>query len=422
MPRVLLLAALLLPGAVLGQITGIPELDDLEQEFETLAYGNERQAIHHRHHGHHHLKHRPSLRHHKRALLFAEGPASVAIAPPQDELTAGRHPSVAEKLGHMEQQIHDLTGRKQAAAMARSRLEDDVNKAVFHMNEAVGIKRELARTEAAVRSEVVKLKKLEDDRLRLDRTHGHLVSSLHHIMEPKIQFAETRLKQKQHALHDLEEKAEKWEAEEKKFHTASLAVLEQRRLNKARYETAEETVKKARHDRDVAKKDLEAAKHSVAFNVEGYRFAQAHARAAASEEKRGEETLKDAKHSLKRLDGILNMEQRRVDESMALGKDRVQGKIRELETTKEKTQVKLAKLSKEYRAWQEQQKTWAREVSARKKVTRETSRDYAEHQQAVLDAAQAKVAYDAESDSDWAWDEWPTTRRRDTDEVDLSAD
>jgi hypothetical protein len=37
--------------------------------------------------------------------------------------------------------------------------------------------------------------------------------------------------------------------------------------------------------------------------------------------------MREAELSVKRLTGILNMEQRRVDESMAVGKDRVQGEV-----------------------------------------------------------------------------------------------
>lgn len=407
------LAAALLPGIVVGQIEDLAEFKELEGEFESLAYGG--------HRAHHHRHHRPHLRHHKRAFLVAASPPTTDRAPAPDEaLLPGRHPDVARKLGHMTQAMRDLAGRQQAATMARGNLEDNVQNAVLHMNEAVGIKRELARTDVQLRNEKMKLKKLEDDRLRLDRTHNHLVSSLRHIMEPKIEFAETRLKQRQRSLHELEAKASEWKEKETKFHEAALARLEERRETKQRLEAAEEAAKKARLESETAKKQLEAVKHSVAFNVEGYRYTQTRARASASEEERAKEVSREAELSVKRLSGILNMEQRRVDESMAVGKDRVQGKIRELEGVKEKSRVKRAKLSEEYGAWQRQQRAWARRIAATKQITHDASRDYADRQQEVLDSAQAKVAYDAESDSDWAWNDWPGPGQHDVDEVRLS--
>jgi len=395
-------ALVLLPGAVVGQLEDIPELGRLEAEIDSLASGTHRAHYHHRHRHpvHHHS--------HPKAFLFARGPATADIvAAPADGLLLGRHPTVARKLGHMEQEINDLAGRQQAAKIARGDLEENVQKAVSHMNDAVGIKRELARTEAQIRSEAVKLKRLEDDRLRLDRTHGHLVSSLHHIMEPKIQFAETQLKQRQARFHDLESKASQWTEKEKKFHEASLAMLEERKESTKRLEVAKEAVTKARREQELAKKQLGTVKHSVAFDIEGFRYAQTRARAATSEAKRGKKTEKDAEVSVKRLNGILNMEQKRVDESMAIGKDRVQGKIREFESVREKSKHKAVKLSEEYGQWQRRQRAWASRVAATKQITHEAAANYADRQQAVLNDATAKVAYDAESDSDWAWDEWP---------------
>jgi len=405
-------AAALLPGIVVGQN------QDLEREFESLVYGGHRA----RHHGHHHSKHhRPHLRHRKSAFLTASPATTAQAAPPTEKLLPGRHPAVERKLEHMTQAMRDLVGKQQAASMARGNLEDNIQNAVLHMNEAPVMKRELARTKVQIRAEEIKLKKLEDDRLRLDRSHNHLTSSLHHIMEPKIQFAETRLKQRQHELHDLEKKAAEWKEKENQFHEGALSRLEERRETKTKLDAAEDAVTKAHMEQETAKKQLEAVKHSVALNVEGYRYAQTRAHASASVAGRGKEVSREAELSLKRLTGILNMEQRRVDESMAVGKDRVQGKIRELEDLQEKSKIKQAKLSEEYGAWQRQQRAWARRVAATKQVTHDTSQEYADRQQDVLDSAQAKVAYDAESDSDWAWGDWPSAGQDEVDEVHQSA-
>jgi len=400
----------LLPAVVVSQLEeDISEHDSLEQEFESLVSGNE---MAHKHHRHRHYSQHHTRPHHHKAFLFARGPviADALVAPPTDGenlLGRVRHPSVARKLANMKPDIRDLAGREQAAKIARGDLEANVQKAISHMNDAVGIKRELARTEALIRSEDVKLKRLEDDRLRLDRTHGHLVSSLHHIMGPKIQFAETSLKQRQGILHELESKASQWTEKETKFHEASLAMLAERKESTKRFEAATDAVNQAHREEELAKKELLTVKHKVAFDIEGYRYAQTRAHAAESEAKRGKRGEKNAEISLQRLNGIMNMEQRRVDESMAIGKDRVQGRIRELEGVREKSKRKASKLSEDYAQWQRRQHAWASRVAATKHITHEASADYAARQQAVLDAATAKVAYDAESDSDWAWDEWP---------------
>lgn len=165
-------------------------------------------------------------------------------------------------------------------------------------------------------------------------------------------------------------------------------------------------MKRVRAERDRAKKRLAGAEHSVRYNVEGYRYAQTRARAAASQEKHAEEATKQAETSVKRLTSILTMEQRRVDESMAVGKDRVQGRIREVDAKRKNSSSTASRLRKEYASWQERERAWARRVSARKQTTHDASWDYVERQRAVLEEAQAKVAYDAESNTDWAWDDW----------------
>lgn len=410
----------LLTSPAAGQVSNAFDIDDLEREFESLAYGNHRRH----HHRHGFLRpHRAHARHRKRAVLITATPATTISGPPSGQtLLPGRHPAVAQKLEHMEGEIRNLAMRREAAASARSNLEKNVQQAIFHMNEGVGFKHELARVEAQMQAEEIKLKKLEDDRLRLDRTHSHLVASLHHVMEPKIQFAKGRLEQNQRVHRSLEAKTAAWKAKEDKFHQTSLEVLEQRKESQKRLEAAGEAIAKARTEEEAAKKQLDAAKRTVAFNVESYKYAQTRARAAASQEEHSKEIERTSEASVQRLEGILKMEQRRVDESMAIGKDRVDGKIRRLESHKDKYKNKLSHLSDKYHAWQMQQRDWAQRVAAMKEQSHKVAIDYADQQRAVLDKAQAKAAEDAMSGSDWAWDEWPGVRKEDDlDEVHLSA-
>lgn len=385
------------------------ELPELEREFQHLVHSGPGQ--HHPHHGH--------LRRQKRASLFAAPSVTEAQAVPQD-LLEGRHPSVTSKLAHMKQEVSDLKGRKQAAEATRGELESHMTKASHHMGKAVLIKRELARTEARLRAEGKKIKRLEDDRLRLDRTHDHLVSSLHHIMEPKIDFAESTLTNKQRKERSLEAMAAEWEIKERNLHEAALEKLEERKKNKMRLDAANELEVKAHHEKEVAKKKLDESKHGVVSIVQTYKFAQTHAQASKSQEKRATEARTEQEKSVKRLRSILRMEERRVDESMAIGKDRVRGRINELEAIKRKSASHMVKLSKEYTSWQEKQRAWARRVAAAKAVAHGASKEFVKNQREVLDAAQAKVAQDAEDDSDWAWNEWPGQKKTDTEEVDVT--
>merc|ERR1719356_1374595 len=112
-------------------------------------------------------------------------------------------------------------------------------------------------------------------------------------------------------------------------------MIEERKAVRKRLEDANEAIKKARREQELAEKELKAVKHSVDFNVEGFRYTKAKARAAETKAETMEEEVVEDQHSVKRLNAILTLEQRRVDESMAHGKDKVEGKIRELSVRKE---------------------------------------------------------------------------------------
>merc|ERR1719263_2036890 len=92
---------------------------------------------------------------------------------------------------------------------------------------------------------------------------------------------------------------------------------------------------------------------------------------------------------------------------MALGRDRVQGKIRELERRKAQTMAKLSQLKLSYEHWQVMKNKWAQHLDSSKHTTQDTQRQLVEAQRAISDAAERKVIADAESESDWGWDDWP---------------
>jgi len=301
-----------------------------------------------------------------------------------------------------------LKERQGAAVNVRESLEGDIKQAMTHMNSVAGIKRELAKTEVAIRHEERKMKTLDEDRLHLDMTHHSLTASLHHIMEPKISFAEKRLQKRKRKLHLLEVKEVEWKKNEDKFHAASLASLDERDKSKADLEASLVAEEKAHQDRIQAEKQFKAAKKNTNFNIQGYRYAEEEERGATRKDTRGAEEEQQAEASVKRLNHILHTEQKRVDESMAIGKDKVQSKMRRVEEKEKESNEKLASLKKEYAEWQDQQGVWANRIANLKHGTHVASKDFADSQEAVLASAREAVVMDAEDDSDWAWDggEW----------------
>lgn len=248
------------------------------------------------------------------------------------------------------------------------------------------------------------MKKLAEDSLHLDMTHHSLTSSLHHIMEPKISFAEKRLQKRRRKLHVSQTKEAEWKEREEKFHAASLAALDTRDKSKTNLEAALVAEEKAHHERIQAEKQFRSAKKSTNFNIQSYRYSEEQSRGATRKEKRAAEEEREAKASVKRLKHIMHMEQKRVDESMALGKDKVQGKMHKVEAAETASNEKLANLKREFAEWQEQQGVWANRIENLKHGTHTAAKAFADSQESILASARNAMVKDAQDDSDWAWD------------------
>lgn len=417
-----LVAVFLLPRTILCNI--LEDEYELREELRSLDHSKDvvnelspdhlryvRHHLRHWHHGHNHRRH-PFLRQSRPSLLIQADEAPVAAE--KTLLSESLHPQVAKKLGQMDQAMQGLRGKQQEAAEARSTYETEVKTAIRHMNEVEAIRIDIGRTEAEIREESRKLRHFSDDRIRLSQKHRHLVLSLHHIMDPKIDFAAEQLKHSEDRLKDFEQKAKLWTAKQEQWHASSIAMIEERHAQENRLVMARAAEARAHQEVELAKKQYQADKKVVSENVLNYRYALAHAKAAKSQEEQGKEGTVEAKVAAKRLGRILALEERRVNEAMAIGKDRLQGKIRELERIKTQSGLKLSQMMQSYGQWQKTQQMWAKQLVSRKETTSAVSKEFVNQQQAVVDAAKASVVYDAGASAepgsrrdDWAWGGWP---------------
>jgi hypothetical protein len=432
--RTVLAAIVLLPAAFLGNV--LEDESELLEELRVLDHGSADTSeptsdeptelwSHHvhkrRHHKHKRHRRHPFLRQARSSSLM-QAPADeadqaavrAAIEAPEGHMFSDRHPSVARKIGYMDEAMRSLKGKREEAAEARNTYETEVKTAVRHLNEVEAMRLALAKTEFAIRAEDRKLHRLADDRLRLDNKHKHLVSSLHHIMEPKLESAESRAEQYVKKLDSLKQRAQRWNAKQEHYHAESLAMLEERRAAKERVELAKIAEAKAHQELEAADKVLAVDKKNVNLDVQGYRYTLAKARAAKSQEEEVQEDAEDAKVAVHRLNKIFHLEQTRVDESMAVAKDRIRGKIREVAHIKEQSIAKLSKQRKKYQQWQVTQQMWARRLESTKNTTHAASTEFAKQQRQVLDDASAQVIQDAMptvQHDDWAWEDWPSVEK-----------
>jgi len=397
--RAALLAATIAVECSISLGYAVDDIDPVELQLQNELWELEHEG-HRRHHAHHHSP--------KRFLGLMGRPAAVKPPPGLDaELLPGRHAAVTKKLHDMDKELHNLKGMKENNAQAHLNLEGEVKEAFHHMDSVVTIKSQLAKTQVQIRSEERKLKKLEEDRTHLDMTHRSLSDSLRHIMEPKIGYAASRLEKRKHQLHELEGEDDLWRAKRDKFHKDSLGMIEQRDQAKSILEQAIVAEERAHKERKLAEKLYGEDKKQTSSDIQAYKFSDVKERAAMSKVQRSQEETNQADVSVKRLQKILAMEQRRVDNSMAIGKDKVAGKIRAAEGLEKASEAKLVRLRNEFDEWQVRQEALAGQIVSQKGSTYTATKNFANTQENMLASARDQVVSDAESDSDWeGWDEW----------------
>jgi len=372
--------------------------DEAELEFANEVH---RRDFYKPHRHHHKPRH-----HHHRFLQRRSLPFLMQTTP--EDLLKGRHPTVAKHLKGMDGEMQTLQSRHHIAVEARHILEGEVKQAAKHENELAAIKSDLAHTAVHMRVEERKLKRLEEDRLHLDRSHSSLVSSLRHVMGPKIAFAEARLQKRKQKLHRVQAEAAKWSSEETEFHAASLASIKRRDVSKEEVQAAAHAEEKAHSDWIAAEKELHAAKEDTNLNIERYRYSHEEALASASKKTQNEQETKEAESALQRLNHILRMEEDRVDESMALGIDRVRGKMQKVRKDEELSHKKFDALKAEYAQWQLSNKKWSDQLASTHDRAERADEYYSDTQKSILNAASNQAIMGAVSNTDWAWNDWNT--------------
>lgn len=395
-----------------------------DPEAELAAYpdfqeGLKRYRHHHRrHHGRRHLR---GHHHNKMALTVHSDAPRLNWSPDDDADQAekvaakaamnpmslpGRHPSVEKALGNMGGDLEELKEKKMVAQETRGELEGTVSQAVSHMNDAMSIKHAIAAKEAQMRKAKNKLLNLEREARHNDETHKSLVTSLHRVLEPKLEFARERLQKKEMVL-EREAKATKgWEEKKDVLHSNALERLKAKKAAHESLLQAEHAVAVAKEEQVRADKVDRYERQRTSQEVQSFRYADTRFKAEITHQKAAEEAAVAARASVQKLNNVLAVESEKVEESVEVNKNRIHHKMEEVEAGRQKNAEELASLEGRYREWQENQRQRAAEVVRKSHDTAIAAQAYANRQKQVLDSATTKVVHDAEAKSDWAPDTW----------------
>jgi hypothetical protein len=138
--------------------------------------------------------------------------------------------------------------------------------------------------------------------------------------------------------------------------------------------------------------------------VHSYQYADTKYKAEVEHETASKESALAAKDSVEKLDSVLTLETRKIDEMSLLRKHRIEEREHILKAAHEKSEQSLKVLEEQYREWKEVQRKRAAEVVKKSQDTASASEAFAIREKEVLDSAQAKVVKEAQSKTDWAWD------------------
>lgn len=328
-------------------------------------------------------------------------PAPKAVVKPM--ALPGRHPSVEKALDGMSGDLQSLKEKQMVAKQDRAELEGKVSEVVHHMNDAMSIKHAISQKEAALRIQKNKIRALEREVKHLDQTHGSLVNSLHRVLEPKLMFAASRLEKKERVAEKEAQAANGWKEKKEQLHIHALQLIKEKNAAHQSLLEAQAEVARAKQREELADKRYRSERQDTSREVASYRYAETRFKAEITHEEAAERQAVAAKRSVEKLRNVMQVESEKVEMSIAASKQRLERKMRELEAVREHAGHELDDLQQRYSEWQASQRERAAEVVKKSEDTAAASEAFAVGQKQVLDSAQSKVAKEAESKSDWAW-------------------
>lgn len=316
------------------------------------------------------------------------------------------HPLVDRQLDGMDESIKELKRKRVTADGERREMSVERASAMAHMNDAVGIQREEIRARDIEKTETKVIKKLENDHKKLEATHDSLYAKLDVIMAPKIKHAKVRIHKMSELVNKSVNLTQDWESRAKLARDQAVQFLRARREALKSLRASEQALAAAKRQHEEEEKKYRLAKMKANGKVEAFRFTDTEYKAALEKKKEREAAMNQAQSSVRKLKGIFEMEARRIDQALAIGKTRLDRKLRRVQRIKAEAGTAAKLLRERYTAWQAQQRKRAAQAAEKEAEYKATLKAYADKRREVFESAQSKAGERAEAVSDWAWDDW----------------
>jgi chromosome segregation ATPase len=301
---------------------------------------------------------RPSLRHHHSALALARHSHHHRGAPIDDK---------------------ELKEKETKVAAVSNDLKETVDEAIHHVKDGVVLKHDIAQKGVKLRIDEKKLRKLENEAGRLEETRGSLFSSLHRMLDAKIEVARKRLEKREAVLHTNAEAVKEWQSKVEELKEVSKEKVKEKHAVKAALMEAEAEVAKAKEREAELRRKLERKSTEVGEKVQRFQYAEARYQAQVAHEKQAKEAALAAKESLNELTHTFDAESHKVEESVDIRKIQLGRKMHAIEEDKEKSAEQLATLKGEFNEWRQDVSKEKAEIAKKRREQDMASEEAAEH-------------------------------------------
>lgn len=316
------------------------------------------------------------------------------------------HPLVDRALDTMDGELKVLKQEREDMDSAREEMSENKARALSHMNDAIGLQRELVRADSLAKGQERVLQRLESESGKLQSTHDSLYGKLDAIMSPKLSKAHQRVEKENAGVQEAAAEQTKWDGKAKQYRSIALEALKKKKEALKALKEADKELAEARKNREKAEIDYRKAKTGVNGKVEAFRFADTELRAAVSKRADREAAAKDASAAADELQGIFDAEVKRIDEALEVGKKRFSMRIQRTNAIIAEAQHAEQELKVRFTQWQEAQRERATEAADSEKKYKDELQGYDTQRQTIFDSAQEKAAQKAEAINEWSDDDW----------------
>lgn len=324
------------------------------------------------------------------------------------------HPLVDRQMDKRDKEFKDLQATRTQTEEDRQEMSAQTANAIAHMNDAVGMQREQARAQDIEQAQEKAIAKLQSEGSKLEGSHDDLVEKLNMIMTPKIEHANKTLQHEEERLTQARAEAESREQKVEEAKEAAVLAVKERRdmLKKLRASEAELAKATKQHEQD--EKLYRAYKAKSTGKVEALNWAETELRASLDTAAESETAEKEASASLAKLQGVRDMEVKRVDQALLFGKQRLGRKKHRLQKIRAEAERAAKLLNERYLEWQERQRQRAADIAEKKAAYQASLNSYTDERKKLYGSAQTEAGERAEAHSDWAWDDWAWTGHGDS--------